>query len=56
MTEQTGVVLARNEGLIYVPGAVPITRGLVDTVERICDALGIPTADERREQREEQER
>ena len=48
-TDPPGVVLARNDGLIVVLDAVPITRGLVETVERICEALGIPARDERRD-------
>lgn len=48
-TDPAGVVLARDDGLIVVLDAVPITRGLVETVERICEALGIPARDERRD-------
>ena len=56
MSDPAGVVLARDDGLIDVPGAVPITRGLVDAIERIYGALGIPARDEQRDQREERER
>ena len=51
--EPTGVVLARDDGLIDVPGAMPIVPGLLDTIERLCSALGIPTRDERERPAEE---
>lgn len=54
MSDPAGVVLARDDGLIDVPGAVPITRGLIDVIEHLVGALGIPARDEH-DQREEQD-
>lgn len=52
-SEPPGVVLARDDGLIYVPNAVPVVHGLVDAIERLIGALGIPARDEQTEQQQE---
>lgn len=56
MSEPPGVVLARDDGLIDVPGAIPVVHGLVDAIERLIGALGIPARDEQPDQRTEDER
>lgn len=54
-TDPAGVALARDDGVIDVPGAVPVTRGLLDAIERLVGALGIPARDQQHDQREENE-
>lgn len=54
MTEP-GVLIVRDDGVIDVPDAIPIVPGLLETVERIYNALGIPTC-EYPEQRTEDDR
>lgn len=54
-TDPAGVVLARDDGVIEVPRAVAVPRGLVETVERIVEALGIPARNERDQQRTEED-
>lgn len=53
MSDPAGVVLARDDGLIEVPGAV-VVHGLVDAIERIYEALGIPARERQNQQREEE--
>lgn len=55
MSDPAGVVLARDDGLIDVPGAIPVVHGLVDAIERLVGALGIPARDEQDQQRTEDE-
>lgn len=55
MTDPAGVVLARDDGLIDVPGGIPVVHGLVEAIERLVGTLGIPARDEHREQRTEDE-
>lgn len=54
MSDPAGVVLARDDGVIDVPGAVPVVHGLVDAIERIYEALGIPARERQNQQREEE--
>ncbi len=54
MTDPAGVVLARNDGLVHVPDATPVVNGLIEAIERLFSALGIPARDEH--QRTEDER
>ena len=54
MSDPAGVVLARDDGVIDVPDAIPVVSGLVEAVERLFGALGIPARDER-DQRTEDE-
>lgn len=54
MSDPAGVVLARDDGVIDVPGAIPVVHGLVEAVERLFGALGIPARDERDQQRTEE--
>lgn len=56
MSDPAGVVLARDDGLIDVPRAWAVPAGLVETIEHLVEALGIPARDEQREQRTEDER
>ena len=51
---ETGVLVVTEDGVIDVPNAVPVAAGLVETVERIVNALGIPTRDEHEQQQEDE--
>lgn len=53
MTDPAGVVLARDDGLIDVPDAIPVVHGLIDAIERLAGVLGIPARDEQDQQRME---
>lgn len=53
-TDPAGVVLARDDGLIDVPAAIPVVHGLVDAIERLFGALGIPARDERNDRTEDE--
>lgn len=48
-----GVLVARNDGVIDVPDAVPVVRGMVEAIERLFSSLGVPARDERQERTEE---
>ena len=54
MSDPAGVVLARDDGVIDVPDAVPVVHGMVEAVERIFASLGIPARDEQQERTEEE--
>lgn len=43
---EPGVLIVRDDGVIDVPNGVPVVHGLVEAVERVFNALGIPTRDE----------
>lgn len=43
MTDHSSVLLARDDGVIDVPGAAPVVHGLVETIEQLFASLGIPT-------------
>jgi hypothetical protein len=45
--EPSSVLIVRDDGVIDVPGAIPVIRGLVEAVEQLVNSLGIPTRDER---------
>lgn len=53
MTDPAGVVLARDDGVIDVPAGIPVVHGLVEAIERLVGALGIPARDEQDQQRTE---
>lgn len=42
---EPSVLIVRDDGVIDVPGVIPIVPALLETVERIYNALGIPTRD-----------
>lgn len=56
MNERSSVLIVRDDGVIDVPGAMPIVPGLLETVERLYNALGIPTHEQHNDQRQEDER
>jgi len=53
-TVNEGVLIARDDGVIVVPDAVPVVHGLVEAIERLVGSLGIPARDERQERTEEE--
>lgn len=46
MVAEPSVLVVRDDGVVDVPGAMPIVPGLLETVERIYNALGIPTREQ----------
>jgi hypothetical protein len=48
-----GVLLARDDGVIVLPDAIPVVHGMVEAVELLFASLGIPARDQRRERTEE---
>lgn len=54
MSDQAGVLIARDDGVIVVPDAVPVVHGLVDAIERLFASLGMPARDERQERTEDE--
>lgn len=53
MSDPAGVVLARDDGLIEVPGAIPVVHGLIEAIDRLLGALAMPTRDEQPDQQTE---
>lgn len=39
----SSVLVVRDDGVVNVPGAIPIVHGLVEAVELLFNTLGIPT-------------
>lgn len=50
---RSSVLIVRDDGVIDVPGAVPVVRGLVEAVELVFNSLGIPTRETRDQPRTE---
>ena len=49
MTDHSGVLLARDDGVIEVLDAVPISADLQAQLDAICDLLGVPARTERKD-------
>lgn len=44
-----GVLIARDDGVIVLLDAVPISADMQQQLDAVCDALGVPTRNERTE-------
>jgi hypothetical protein len=49
VADPAGIVLARDDGVIVVLDAVPISAELQQQIDAVCDALGAPKRGERTE-------
>jgi hypothetical protein len=45
-----GVLIARDDGVIVVLDAVPVSAELQQQLDAVCDALGVPARTERTEE------
>jgi len=45
-----GVLIARDDGVIVVLDAVPVSTELQQQLDAVCDALGVPARNERTEE------
>jgi len=45
-----GVLIARDDGVIVVLDAVPVSAELQQQLDAVCDALGVPARNERTEE------
>ena len=52
-TDPAGVVLARDDGVIVLLDAIPISTDMQQQLDAVCDALGVPPRRETRRTEEE---
>lgn len=50
MSDHGGVLVARDDGVIVVLDAVPVSAELQQQLDAVCDALGVPARNERTEE------
>lgn len=49
MSDHSGVLIARDDGVIVLLDAVPISADLQAQLDAVCDALGVPARTEQTE-------
>jgi hypothetical protein len=46
MTEPTGVLVVRDDGVTDVPTGIPVVHGLIEAIEQLFNSLGIPARED----------